>query len=103
MPIIDLSPVGHRTYDPQKKIIPTYLVLCEDPTIKTKLRKYLAVRLDDMQNFVKIVGLEITIEVDKIQESYQEIVNTADKQLYRELMLPWQRIITIQNLIFRAK
>lgn len=104
MPIVDITPVGSKSYDPQKKVVPVYLVVIEDVTVKvTGTRKFLAVKLDDMPNYVKIVGIEITTNVNKISESYQEIVNSTDKKLYKEVMLPWQRIVTIQNLIFKQK
>jgi hypothetical protein len=104
MPIIDVSPVGSsRLGDRPIKIVPVYLVTVDDPTVKTQFNKYLAVKLDEQANSVKLVGFEIK-ETDKnVCQNYQEILSSTDKGLYKEIVLPWQRIVRIQNLIFKQK
>lgn len=104
MPIIDVSPVGSSKLGERPiKIVPVYLVVAEDPTIKSNTAKYLAVKLDEQTSTVKLVGFEITETEKNVCENYQEIVSSTDKGLYKEIMLPWQRVIRIQNLIFKQK
>ena len=103
MPIVDITPVGSRSYDPQKKVIPVYLVTAEDPSTATATRQFLAIKLDERPYSVTIVGIETKEKVNKLTTNYQEIINSADKRLYKEVQLPWQRIVSIQNLIFKQK
>jgi hypothetical protein len=103
MPIVDITPVGSRSYDPQKKVVPVYLVLTESPLGVSKVQQFLAVKLDELPYSVKIVGFETKENTNKIITNYQEIINSTDKGLYKEVQLPWQRIISIQNLIYKQK
>lgn len=104
MPIIDVSPVGSgKLGERPVKIVPVYLVAAEDPTVKTNVTKYLAVKLDEQTSCVKLVGFEIKETEKNVCENYQEILNSTDKGLYKEIMLPWQRVVRIQNLIFKQK
>ncbi len=103
MPIVDIAPVGSRFYDRPTKVVPVYLVLIEDPSSTTGTRQFLAIKLDEHAHAVTLVGVETKEKVNKIVTNYQEIINSADKELYKEVQLPWQRIISIQNLIFKQK
>ncbi len=103
MPILDITPVGSKSYDPQKKVTPVYLVVSEDPSSPTGVRQFLATKLDERPYSITLVGIETKEKVNKITTNYQEIINSADKVLYKEVQLSWQRIISIQNLIFKQK
>jgi hypothetical protein len=103
MPIVDITPVGSKTYDRPSKIIPIFLVIAEDPTSTSKVQQFLAVKLDELSHSVKIVGFETKEKVNKIAANYQEMINSADKMLYKEIQLPWQRVVSITNLIFKQK
>ena len=106
MSIIDIVPISSlpKVGEKQTKIMPVYLVITEDPGIKAKCSKILAVRMDETSpTTVKFVGIDLDVNADINSENYQEIINSTDKKLYKEIMLPWQRVIRIQNLIFRQK
>lgn len=103
MPIVDISPVGSKTYDRPGKIIPIYLVVIEDPASTSKIQQFLAVKLDELSHSVKLVGFETKEKTNKIAANYQEMINSADKTLYKEVQLPWQRVVSITNLIFKQK
>ncbi len=83
------------------KITPIYLATFEDP--KKKLQQFLATKFDETANCAKFVGIETTETIDNINKNYRDILNTTDKMKYKEIMIPWHRIICIQNLIFRQK
>jgi hypothetical protein len=102
MPVIDVSPVGSSKLSERPvKIVPVYLVVAED--VKTTVTKYLAIKLDEQPTSVKLVGFEISKSEKEVCENYQEILSSTDKGLYKEIMLPWQRVVRVQNLIFKQK
>lgn len=104
MPILDILPVGSKSYDRPSKITPIYLVLAENPKFKNRPQKFIAIKLDDSQQVVvKIVAIEISEDINVSCENYQEILNSTDKALYKEIMIPWYRVIQIQNLIYKQK
>jgi|SRR5271165_3628858 len=106
MPIIDIAPISSlpKMGEKQAKIMPVYLVITEDPGIKAKCSQILAVRMDETSaTTIKLVGIDLETNANVNSENYQEIINSTDKKLYKEIMLPWQRVIRIQNLIFRQK
>lgn len=104
MSIIDVQPVNaNKLSERSVRVVPVYLVVSEDPSNKSGITKFLSVKLDEMQHAVRIVGFEINKEVKDICANYQEVLNSTDKKIYKELMLPWQRIVRIENLIFKSK
>ena len=103
MSVIDISPVPNRLYDRPTKITPVYLVLAENPANKNKLNKYVALKMDETSNAIKIVAAEVKEDVQEIIENYQAILSSVDKSFFAELMLPWHRIVLVQNLIYKHK
>lgn len=103
MPIVDITPVGSKTYDRPGKIVPIYLVVVDDPSSTNKVQQFLAVKLDELSHSAKLVGFETKEKANKIAANYQEMINSADKSVYKEVQLPWQRIVSITNLIFKQK
>lgn len=102
MPIIDVSPVSSSKLSERPvKIVPVYLVVAED--IKSSVARYLAIKLDEQPTSIKLVGFEINKLEKEVCENYQEILSSTDKGLYKEIMLPWQRVVRVQNLIFKQK
>jgi hypothetical protein len=102
MPIIDVSPVGSSKLSERPvKIVPVYLVVAED--VNNTAATYLAIKLDEQPTSIKLVGFEINKLEKEVCEKYQEILSSTDKGLYKEIMLPWQRVVRVQNLIFKQK
>lgn len=101
--IIDASRLNQKLNERPSKITPVYLILAEDPSIKSKLYKFISVKMDEFNNTIKVIGFETDKDIDTICQNYQEIVNSTDKILWKEMTMPWHRIIRIQNLIFKSK
>lgn len=99
---IVLTPVGTVNMNVKAtKITPIYLVSCESPFEKEEI-KFVATKLDDIsEHYVRLVGFKT--KKFKDNDDYQKLLNSVDKTQYKELMIPWQRVITIENLIFRQK
>lgn len=100
---IAIIQAGIKVHERPVRLAPVYLVKIEDPTMTNKSVHFLATKVDEGPHSVKIVGFEIKKDINKIGENYQEVLNVTDKSLYMELILSWQRVIKIQNLIFRQK
>lgn len=103
MAILDISPTGSRSDTRPIRVTPNYLIVVEDPTIKSNVRYYISVKLDDNANSIRFVGFETKENVEIVEKNYQEMINAADKSIYKEMQVPLHRIIRIQNLIFKQK
>jgi len=99
MPIIDITPTSSRIHERPVKITPIYLIT----EVLSSGTRWLAVKLDESNNVIKFVGVELKKSEKRVEENYQEILNSADKTLYKEVWLPWHQINSIQNLIFKQK
>jgi hypothetical protein len=103
MSIVDITPVGSKSYDPRTKVMPIYLVITEDPSSISGIRQFLATKIDERAATLTIVCIETKEKANKIATNYQEIINSAEKVLYKEIQIPWGRVISIQNLIYKQK
>lgn len=101
MPIIDITPIGSTVHPRPRPFQPAFLIVLQSE--KNKTQKFVAIRLDEMTNNIKAVGFFTDENADKILTNYQEMLNTADKTLYKEMWFPWSRIVSIQNLVFKSK
>lgn len=81
-----------------------YIVVTEDPTVKSKQRNYLALRRDIGTATVEISGFEVTneqiaqIEKAKTVADATQIAN-VDGEI-NSFTIPWQRVIRIRNIVF---
>lgn len=85
-----------------------FLVVVEDPTVKTKTRYYLSNRVDRTEMTVEIVGFETTIDNSTIAQlksakTYNEACEIAKMDASEHLILPWQKIIRIRKFTFSTK
>lgn len=103
---VSIEPIASTINKPIINML-AYIVLYDSPvelqTDKSKVAKFLAIRIDHANGFVKLVGLDITEKVDVVCEKHQQVLQLADKKLYKEIMVPYSRIIRIQNLIYKHK
>jgi hypothetical protein len=84
---------------------PSYLIALEPDTGKTK-KYFITLEKPELLNgFVQAKGLfaEKGMTEDKIITSFVEILTSADKVLFLEVLLPWHKICSIRSLVFRAK
>jgi hypothetical protein len=86
---------------------PSYLITLENNVGKTKGVKFF-ITLDKpelLNGFVQAKGLfaDDSLPESEIITKYSEILTTADKALFLELLLPWHKICSIRSLIFKAK
>lgn len=87
-----------------------YLVKAEDPDYYYKFRWFATLKQEiTNQNFMKIIGIELpytTPDKSKKQKQineYKELVEKAEGEPIIEVMIPWNRIINIQNLNYQYK
>jgi hypothetical protein len=83
---------------------PTYLVLLEDLTGKTKVtKKFIALAKPDLLNgFIEMKGFFSDLDESKILENPAEVILNSPKENHCEMMFPWHRVLSIRNLIFNA-
>lgn len=82
-----------------------YIVVTEDPTVKTKQRTYFALRQTQGVASVEMTGFEVTDSKIIAQILNAESVNDAIKiaksnDIVQEtITIPWHRIVRIKNFI----
>lgn len=85
------------------KIVPIYLVLLEDPTVQGKSCKFLAVRLEIVGATLQLVGIDTVASWDAVSASYNDILAHTEKTAFKEIVVPLNRVIRVQNLIYHYK
>jgi len=90
------------SYQQQKKTSNNlaYMLSAEDPSIKGKVRYYLAIRLNnDNIKYIDITGFELEKEqVEEFKIDGLEGFINSNKKI--NLWIPWNRVINIKNLNF---
>ena len=85
---------------------PTYLVVLDvipGGTKKTE-KKFIATEKPDLlDGFIQVKGIFTDSSEDEISKNFTDILTNSSKELFIEVMLPWHRICSIRNLVFRAK
>jgi hypothetical protein len=92
--------MGTFTGQNVQKTTPSYLITIERGK---KELYFIATKLELGSTYIKVVGFYINQEENKIKQEYQQLIQNTDKNLYMELILPYQRILEIRNLIYRQK
>jgi hypothetical protein len=84
---------------------PIYLLVLESLTGKTRtLEKFLSLDKPDLLNgFVQVKGAYVENDISVIEKDYINILSSVKKENVVEIMFPWHRIVSMQNLIFKAK
>lgn len=102
IPMTALPPAGAIS----KK--PPHLILLEDTSsTKSKLatKKFITTDKPDIMINGIIQAKGIFVEVDELEiaGSFSELLLSAKKEDYMEMMFPLHRVINIRNLVFKAK
>jgi hypothetical protein len=92
----DITIAPPLKFDPRARTLPVYLV-------RTMDGNFIATKFDDTTQYGKFVGFYTTIELETIKKDFQELINSVDKTLYTEIVIPWHRVLSVQSLIFRTK
>lgn len=87
-----------------------YIVVTEDPTVKSKSRTWLAQRADLGGSSISVQGYEVAnnskiIAQLKDTKIYSDAVELAKKngQEFETLIIPWHRVIRIKSFKFSVK
>lgn len=84
-----------------------YIVVTEDPTVKSKQRNYLAIRRDIGPATIELSGYEVTNEqIAQIEKAKTIIDATQIANINSEInsfTIPWQRVIRIKNIVLNNK
>lgn len=88
-----------------------YIVRVEDPSVKSKIRSYAALKLNEtMAHYLQLIGFEYPKtetknNTQKKINTYQEAVEIAEKENLdiEDLRFPWQRVISIKNVNYQNK
>ena len=99
IPVIGLPPMGALN----KK--PPHLILLESEKGKGATKKFITLDKPDIgvNGMVQAKGIFSEVDETKIAENYFDLLTSAKKEEYMEMMFPVQRVINIRNLVFKAK
>lgn len=98
----------------KKELLPTstntktlYMIVTEDPTVKTKQRTYISTRCDMGVASVSINGFEVaSSKIAQIinAKTFKDAIEVANKEYTSEsYCIPWHRIIRIKNIVLSVK
>ncbi len=77
---------------------PIYLILIDDGKSK---KKFLTIDRPDLQaSYVQAKGIFSDISEENISDKYQDILTSVPKESILEMIFPWNKILSIKNLIF---
>src|SRR5574338_679820 len=79
---------------------PAYLITLEDTTGKTKsLKRFITLDKPELLNgFVQVKGLFSEESEDEISKKFNEILTSAPKDLFLEVLFPWHKICSVRSL-----
>ena len=82
-----------------------YLVRFECPLTADKYRSFVCVKYDSDQSAVQIRGAQIANNQINNLSSYTDALNLANKNnsVIEEMVIPWHKIISIQNVTYVSK
>lgn len=83
-----------------------YLVSVEDPSDKAKSRNFLANKVDKVSYGVELKGFEINNKKQLSNlKTFEDAIELAKKESIEmiDLMIPWQRVISIKNMSYKTK
>ena len=84
---------------------PPYLVIMEESSGKNKIiKKFITLDKPELlQGFISAKGIFSDLPEDEIIKNYYEVLTTANKELFLEVLIPWHKISYIRSLIFKQK
>lgn len=82
-----------------------YLLVVEDPSVKTKTRIFATGKLDKNAAFVDMFGYEITNVHSTQLKTWNDAVELANKESIElvNMSFPWQRVLSIRNVNYKQK
>jgi len=84
---------------------PPHLILLEDEKKKGALKKFITTDKPDIgtNSFVQAKGIFSSETEETIVASFADILSSAHKEEYVEMNFPHNRVVSIRNLVFKAK
>lgn len=84
---------------------PPHLILLEDEKKKGAVKKFITTDKPDIgtNGFVQAKGFFSVADEETIAASFTDLLSSAKKEEFMEMMFPIHRVINIRNLVFRAK
>lgn len=97
---ITIQPTGNFAVQNPTKITPLYLITLERGK---KEVSFIATKLELNSFYLKVVGFYSNEETKDIVSGYQQLLTKTNKELYMELVVPYNRVLEIRNLIYKQK
>jgi len=83
-----------------------YLIVISDPSLKSKVRKFIASKIDKLNYTLEFRGYDVTnLDSNLKISNFEELLKlTKDAQIsIEEIYVPWQNIILVKNLSYKLK
>jgi len=58
---------------------------------------------DILNGFIQVKGMFIDDSEDEVIKNFSDILTNSSKELICDIMFPWHKIVSVRNLIFKAK
>lgn len=88
-----------------KAFKPTYLVVLEDGSSKSKtIKKFISLDKPELlQGFIQVKGIFCDSTEEEIIKNFSDILTSTSKDLILEVLIPWHKISYMRSLIFKQK
>lgn len=83
-----------------------YLIVISDPSLKTKIRKFISSKIDKLNYTLEFRGYDITnLDSNLKISNFEELLKiTKDAQIpIEEIYVPWQSVILVKNVSYKLK
>src|SRR5258708_39674002 len=98
---VAINPANLPDYRVAIRISPQYLVSIDSGK---KTQFFLATKFDETSShYAKFVGFYVESTSELITEKYAELISAAEAANYMEILIPYTRILSIRNLIYKHK
>lgn len=79
-----------------------FLVSWADPTdMKKPGRLFLASECAEGSNSVRVKGFDTSALIEEVEKNYKQMLESTNKESYKNFSIPWNRIVRIQSLVYR--
>jgi hypothetical protein len=83
---------------------PSYLICMEETNSKKSSQKFITLdKPEFITGFVQVKGIFTNLPESEVIKNYLEVLTSAPKDLYLEVLIPWHRISYIRSLVFKQK
>ena len=84
------------------KIVPVYLVSLFSQDRKT-IDNFLSINVEELPHGIRFAGFFVAGSSEKTRKNYEKLMQNTSKEQYRQILISWNNVYSVENLIFKQK